>query len=100
VLKVLGYVPIFLMLIRYCIRYKSSPAILTNINPSFLKGGLFGAKSMILEKFQKKQKTYEEFFVKTALIKKTDIPHKKITIVQNFITTNHLSYPIIIKPDR
>jgi D-alanine-D-alanine ligase-like ATP-grasp enzyme len=73
---------------------------LTNINPAFLHGWLFCAKSEILKQFQKNAKTYKEFFAKTIRIKKDTTLPERIVIVQKFIHDNHLHYPLIIKPDR
>ena len=98
--KIFTYLPMFFILLWYCIRYRTSPAILIRVNPAFPYGGLISSKTKIFERFQKNRKEYEKFFLKTVGIFIKDPVSQRIEKAKRFFQENALSYPVIFKPDQ
>jgi hypothetical protein len=90
------YVPMILMLGRYCLKHKVRPAILLKANTSFTFGGIICPKSEIFAKF--KQNNHEAI-LPTFEIRIKDRGEVRIEKVKSLIRKNNLKYPLIIKPD-
>lgn len=92
------YIPIYLRLFFYCLKYKTKPTILWKLNPWFPYGGLLGTKSSILEKFRHSNQEFERFFCTSCFVRAKDSLTQRKEKVQKFLG-NHAHYPLILKPD-
>lgn len=93
------YIPIYLRLFLYCLKYKTNPTILWKVNPSFPYWWLISYKTAILERFQVNENTFETFFCKTLAISAEDSPQQRIKKVETYIKKQKSHYPLILKPD-
>lgn len=84
------YPPIIPTIIKLCIRYRTTPAIIMAANPLFTYGGLpFDSKSRMQDHFSRVL-PYQQ-------LPKQDNLNKRIEIGQSFTST--YGFPVIIKPD-
>ena len=93
------YIPVYLRLFGYCLKYRVSPTILWKVNPSFPYGWLLASKTTVWEHFQANKKAFESFFCKTLTISISESPQQRIQHVQTYIQEQKFQYPLILKPN-
>ena len=97
--KIFLYVPMAVLLEKYCIENKVSPAVLLKTNPAFSFSGLICAKTEIFKKFLKKRKN-ARFFAVMEKIEAKNPTKLRLKKLLKFIKHKRLKYPLIIKPDK
>jgi len=93
------YIPIYLRLFLYCLKYRQKPTILWKTNPWFPYGGLIEKKTAIMEHFHANEEIFAKFFSQTLTIPIQDTIQQRINKVQIFIKKQKIKYPLILKPD-